>query len=82
MDADRHTKTTEIGSTSFALKDVRGLRAAAAGQDVEPIRQSYVFTQRRQVIENVLSFVWAGEGRIFEEIHMAKMEEKTPYFHT
>ena len=68
MDADRHTKTTEIGSTSFALKDVRGLRAAAAGQDVEPIRQSYVFTQRRQVIENMLSLVWAGEGRIFEEI--------------
>ena len=82
MDADRHTKTTEIGSTSFALKDVRGLRAAAAGQDVEPIRQSYVFTQRRQVIENMLSLVWTGEGRIFEEIHMAKMEEKTPYFHT
>ena len=48
MDADRHTKTTEIGATSVALKDVKALRNSD-----QPVRSSYVFTPKKQVKERL-----------------------------
>ena len=43
FDADRHTKTTEIGSTSIALKEIKMLRLTE-----DPVSACYHFTQKKQ----------------------------------
>ena len=45
-DVDRHTKTSEVGSTSLLLKDVRPALASAT----EPVRITNFLALKKQVL--------------------------------
>ena len=52
FDADRHTKTAEIGSSSLSLKEIKELDSAASGSKSAQVNQ--VLTRKRSDFGEIL----------------------------